>query len=214
VPHFSNVARLDRAGAEARAARKARLIWDAAKLVDAHPYLTRKGIAAFGLRRIARFAYSAANFVENTLLVPMRDKLGEIVNLQGIGPDGTKRFLVGGKVRGCFALVRHVDKPWRELGERIAIGEGYASVFSYCRLHSGCRGVAALSASNLPAVAKLFRAQFPSAEIVVAADQDYPGARAAGEACIAIGATVHCPGFGRAGIVDWNDLETSYAKRA
>jgi len=211
----ANITRLDRAGAEARAARKARLIWDAAKPSEIlHPYLVRKGIAGYGLSRILHFAYSAANSIENALLVPMRDQSGEVVNIQGIGPDGTKRFLAGGKVRGCFALVRHIDKPWRDLGERIAIGEGFASVFSYCRLHPGFRGVAALSASNLPAVARLLRAQFPNAEIVIAADQDVPGARAAGEACIAINALVHVPGFGRAGIVDWNDLEQNYAARA
>ena len=204
------VVKLDRGAAEARAARKARLIWDAAKLVKEHPYLERKGIAGYGLRRIARYAYSS-NVMENALLVPMRDQSGEIVNLQGIAPDGTKRFICGGGVRSCFALVRHIDEPWRDLGERIAIGEGFASVFSYCRLHPGCRGVAALSASNLPAVAKLFRAQFPAAQIIIAADQDAPGARAAGEASVAVGALVHVPGFGVKGITDWNDYEQTRA---
>ena len=212
---FDQITKFDRSGIEARAARRARGIWDAARVRGIpHPYLARKGISGFGLREIPRFAYSTANTMKDALLIPMRGESGEIVNLQGIAPDGTKRFLAGGKVRGCFALVRHVDMPWRELGERIAIGEGFASVFSYCRLHPRYRGVAALSASNLPAVAKLFRAQFPHAELTIAADQDPPGAKAAGEACVATGALVHVPGVGMAGVVDWNDLEVRHAKRA
>src|SRR4051812_42294266 len=38
---------VDRVEIEARAARKAAVIWNAAQPVDSHPYLARKGIGAF-----------------------------------------------------------------------------------------------------------------------------------------------------------------------
>jgi len=189
---------------EGIAAERARAIWRAARPAPAdHPYLTRKRIPADGLRLIERFHYSVSRVLDHALLVPLRDVSGAIVNLQGIDADGEKRFLAGGRMRGCFACVG----PWRREvePELIAIGEGWASVSSYCRLHSAYRGVAAMSAGNLSAVARIFREKFPSAEIVVAADQDEAGARAAGEASVVARADIHFPGM--AGVADWNDAE-------
>jgi putative DNA primase/helicase len=201
APHAANVTRLDRTGAETRAARKARLIWDAARLADVHPYLARKGIAGYGLRRIARFAYSVANMMENALIVPMRDASGEIVNLQGIGPDGTKRFLAGALTRGAFCCVGE----WRRgaTPERIAIGEGWATVAAFCLLYPAFRGIAALSSANLPRVARIVREKFGNTEIIICGDADVAGMQAAGEAAASVHAEIRAPGTMG---VDWADL--------
>jgi hypothetical protein len=187
-------------------ANRAFAIWRAAGPAPAHhPYLLRKRLEAAGLRIVQRFAYSTTGALEHALLVPMRDESGRIVNLQGITGDGTKRFMAGVATRGAFACIG----PWRRgvAPECLAIGEGWASVTSYHRMHLACLGVAAMSSGNLPTVARLFRAKYPNAEIVIVADQDAAGARAAGEATVAVNGVMHAPGFRFTGITDWNDLE-------
>jgi hypothetical protein len=185
---------------------RALTIWRAAGPAPAHhPYLVRKHLPPDGLRLVERFAFSARGILPCALLVPMRDASGSIVNLQGIAGDGTKRFLAGAPTRGAFACFG----AWRRevVPELLAIGEGFASVASYVRMHPAYRGVAAMSAGQLAAVARLIRGKFPDAEIVIVADQDEAGARAAGEAAVLARAEVHIPGFRHVRVKDWNDLE-------
>jgi putative DNA primase/helicase len=201
-----NIRAIDDGERQARAAERAREIWSAAtSAVEHHPYLLAKRLPPDGLRMTERFAYSGTGVLEHAVLVPLRDESGAIVNLQGIAGDGSKRFLVAAKTRGVFACVG----AWRRdlAPECLAIGEGFASVTSYVRMHPAYRGVAAMSCGNLPTVARLFRAKFPSAEIVIVTDQDQPGVRAASEATVAVNGVLHAPGFRFTGIVDWNDLE-------
>ncbi|MFQ9491654.1 MAG: hypothetical protein ACLR0N_12545 [Bilophila wadsworthia] len=54
-----------------------------------HPYLRSKGIPALEGIRQAR---------DGALLIPVLDTADNLQSLQRIYPDGTKRFLVGGKV--------------------------------------------------------------------------------------------------------------------
>lgn len=171
----------------------------------AHPYLVRKRLPPFGLRQVDRFAFSPRGVLKAALLVPLRDASGGIVNLQGIAPDGEKRFPKGSRKSGCFALVMvSAGTPWRasdEPVERLAIGEGWASVAAYCLLHPTCKGVAAIDAGNLPTVARLFRNRFPSAALVIAADNDATGLAAAREAAHSAGASIHAPDRAK----DWSD---------
>ena len=76
----------------AEAAQLARQEWNSARRCDAnHPYLCSKGITALEGIRQAR---------DGSLLVPVMDAAHNLQSLQRIYPDGTKRFLVGGKVSG------------------------------------------------------------------------------------------------------------------
>jgi putative DNA primase/helicase len=206
APVRANVRPFEDAERQERAAARARAIWaSAAEAAPHHPYLQAKRLPPEGMRMIERFAYSNTGVLQHVLLVPLRDEAGAICNLQGISGDGTKRFLLGGKTRGAFACVGE----WRRevVPEFLAIGEGWASVMSYVRMHRAYRGIAAMSASNLPTVARLFRAKFPDAEIAIVCDQDKAGALAAGEACVAVNGVLHAPGFRFSGVIDWNDLE-------
>ena len=193
------------ASAEGSASRALAIWREAVPAIAHHPYLLRKRIPPDGLRIVPRFAYSTTGALDHALLVPMRDESGRIANLQGIAGDGTKRFMAGVATRGTFACIG----PWRREIPPVclAIGEGWASVTSYHRLHLAYLGVAAMSSGNLPTVARLFRAKYPNAEIVIVADQDAAGARAAGEACAAVNGFLHAPGFRFTGITDWNDLQ-------
>ena len=72
--------------------------WQAATACTQHTYLTTKGVQAYGMRVDAAGA----------LIVPMRGTAGTLHSLQTITPDGDKRFLSGGKVKGCY---HSIGKP-------------------------------------------------------------------------------------------------------
>ena len=129
-------------------------MWREAKPADpAHPYLVKKGMTPEGLRQLG-----------NTLLVPMIDGDGDIRNIQRIGPDGTKRFLKGGSTEGLFWLIGAVQAD-------LCIGEGVATVAAVYRA-TGIASVAAFSAKNLPAVARIWWNARPDLNVTICADDD------------------------------------------
>ena len=100
----------------AEAAQLARQEWNSARRCDAnHPYLCSKGITALEGIRQARDGF---------LLVPVMDAAHNLQSLQRIYPDGTKRFLVGGKVSGGqFIIQGQPEKP-------VAVCEGILDAMS------------------------------------------------------------------------------------
>jgi len=164
--------------------------------VTAHGYLTRKGVKARGEMREYRGA----------LVVPLRDAQGELHSLQFIGADGTKRFLRGGRIAGCFfTLAQTNDGP-------LVICEGYATGASIHEA-TGFATVCAMNAGNLLPVAKTIRAKFPARDIIVAADDDAwtsenPGLTKAAAAAKANNARIAAPQFKDTATkpTDFNDL--------
>ena len=149
--------RREREAEEARryqeAREKAAAIWKAARpATDDHAYLVRKGIKAHGAR-----------LHNGALVIPMRDG-GELHSLHFIGPDGDKKFLTGGRVKGCYFGIGKPDGV-------LCIAEGYATGAS---IHEATGYVVAVafSCGNLEAVAKALRAKFPTSRIVICADND------------------------------------------
>jgi putative DNA primase/helicase len=165
-------------GARERAAK----LWATARPAnDAHPYLQRKGIKGFGARQL-----------NGMLVVPARDSGGALHTLQFISPDGSKRFLSGGRITGCYCAI---GRP----GKTMLIAEGFATAVSVF-MATGEATAAAFNAGNLPAVARALRAKFPHLRIVVCADNDAgtpgnPGVTKATEAARAVGGFVAVPRF-------------------
>jgi putative DNA primase/helicase len=176
------------------AANKARHIWSNAKTVteqNQHPYLVNKRIEPHGLR-----LHSGA------LVVPIYSEDRRLVNLQLINPDGEKRFLYGGRKKGCFAVIG-------KAGQVIQICEGYATAAS---LHesTGHFTVVALDAGNLEAVAVIIRKLYPASQIIICGDNDESGVgqRAARAAALAVAGRYLIPeAIGQ----DWNDALTMEA---
>lgn len=161
---------------QAQAAQIARLRLAGARPADrGHPYLTRKRI---GPERL----WQAGERV----LVPMADAEGDLWNLQAIGPDGDKRFLAGGRIKGTFW---HCGKA----ADRLVIGEGVATVAAVRRA-TGLPVIAAMTAGNLPDVAAAIRAKRPDLTIIIAADDDEAGMKAARIASQRTGALIATPG--------------------
>jgi len=180
----------------AKARKVAAWILNRAKPVTTHDYLAAKGVKPFGDVREYRGA----------LVVPLRDADGELHSLQFISADGTKRFLSGGRITGCFLTIS--DRT----DGALVICEGYATGAS---VHEAtCFAVVcAMNCGNLLAVSKSLRDKFPVREIVVAGDNDAwtdgnPGLTKATEAAKAIGACLAVPQFTDISqkLTDFNDL--------
>lgn len=170
----------NRVHGEARA--KAERLWRMAKpATSAHPYLERKRIGAIGIRQL-----------RDMLLIPARDAIGTLHTLQFIGPDGSKRFLSGGRIAGCYyAMGRPVDS--------LLLCEGYATAATVFQA-TGVATAAVFNCGNLMAVARALRSKFPRLRIVVCADNDAatpgnPGLTKATEAARAVGGFVAVPRF-------------------
>ncbi len=181
----------------ADAAAAALLRWAAAAPAVTHPYLSAKRVKPHGTRVDG-----------HQLFVPMRDAAGKLHSLQTIGPDGEKRFMPGGRVRGCYHAI---GKP----SVSLIVCEGYATGAT---LHeaTGYAVAVAFNAGNLQAAAVSLRAKYPCLTIIIAADDDWktpgnPGLTAAQQAAQAVGGKVAVPDF--TGLqrgdkdTDYNDLQ-------
>ena len=157
--------------------------WQAATACAQHSYLTSKGVQGYGVRVEASGA----------LIVPMRDAAGTLHSLQAISPDGDKRFLSGGKVKGCYHAI---GKPAGVL----IMCEGYATGASI-HAATGDAVAVAFNAGNLGEVAMVLRSKYPALKIIVAADDDHqtdgnPGMTKATTAAVAVGGFLAVPAFG------------------
>lgn len=162
------------------AVKKATIIWKAAPIAsDNHPYLIKKSVRSYGLR-----------LYKNALAVPLRDVEGTLHSLQFINSNGSKRFLSGGRIAGCYY-------PIGKLSDTLCICEGYATAASIYEA-TGYAVAVAFNCGNLLAVSQVLRRKYPDTELVLCADNDTqtdgnPGLTKAREAAAAVGALLAVP---------------------
>ena len=169
--------------------------WQIASLCTHHGYLARKGVQPSGVK------------IEGSkLLIPMRETASTVHSLQTIVPDGTKMFMSGGRVKGCYF---GIGKPKGAL----IVCEGYATGASIHEATNVAVAVA-FNAGNLLPVATALHKKYPDLAIAIAADDDHltegnPGLNYAKEAALAVGGFAVAPHFpaGRPPkATDFNDL--------
>jgi len=174
---------------------KAAAIWDAsAPAPDDHAYLVLKRVKPYGLR-----------VADGRLVVPMRNG-GELHSVQFIGPNGDKRFLPNGRVKGCSFPIGKPDGV-------LCIAEGYATASSIHEA-TGHAATVGFNAANLEPVVRAMRERFPELRLIVCADDDAttpgnPGLTKATEAARAVCGLLAVPDFGEnrpEGVTDFNDL--------
>lgn len=129
-----------------------------------HPYAIKKGLPLGG--KVKRDAWPQKDW-NDALLFPTYSSSGIITSIQAINTDGTKDFLSGGRIKGCFYPIGKISGATG----LVVIGEGVATVAAVCEV-MGCPGAAAMSAVNLEAVAKEIKKLAPDAEIIIVADDD------------------------------------------
>lgn len=185
---------------QAEAKVKAREIWESAEPCFVHPYLTKKSVQAHGLKQ-----------GRGKLIVPLRDKNGEIHNLQFIPADGKgKRFLFGGRIEGLSFTIPGNDQ--------FSICEGY-STGATINQATGATVICAMNRVNLAHVAKEVRGACPNSPITICADNDRftagnPGLTDATKAAKAVSAKLVFPVFDgldggddpERNLTDFNDL--------
>ncbi|MCG8016298.1 MAG: DUF3987 domain-containing protein [Candidatus Thiodiazotropha sp. 'RUGA'] len=181
---------------KAQARQKAEEQWTNGKPeIGAHKYLLNKGVSGHGLRS-DRF----------NLLVPMRDSNGTLHSIQTIDPNGGKKFLSGGRVKGCYFPI---GKP----NGVLCVAEGFATGASIHEA-TGHAVAVAFNSGNLKPVAQALRKKLPNINLILCADDDVgtegnPGITKATEAAKAVSGAVVVPDFGEKrpeGATDFNDL--------
>ena len=179
------------------AAEYANRLWRDARRADPdHAYLIAKCVRAYALRQRG-----------DVLLVPLTYG-GHLVNLQRIKADGSKRFLFGGMVKGCYSSLGVITP-----GAPLYVCEGWATAATI-HAETGAAAAAAMNAGNLLAVGQRLQRQHPDAVLIVAGDNDRqtegnPGKTAAIKAAAALGCGLVLPEFppdAPLALSDFNDL--------
>lgn len=166
---------------QAEAALEARRIWAASiEAIIITSYLSLKGVKAYGVRRYG-----------NVLVIPLRDSNGVLHSLQFIDAKGNKRFLSGGRVKGCY----HAIGTAKQLNTGIlCVAEGYATGASVYEA-TGYPVAVAFNAGNMIEAAKALRLKYPHHKIILCADADPVGIKKATEAALAVGGLIAMPSF-------------------
>jgi len=182
---------------QTQATHDAKKRWEAAHACTEHPYLTAKGIKSHGVK-----------LEGDNLLVPMRDTDGALWSLQTIGPDGIKKNMPSGRVKGCYCRIVGLSR------DVVVIAEGFATGASIHEA-TGSAVVVCFNSGNLEAVALAIRDKHPDLKIIVAADDDHttagnPGLTKARAAATAVNGWLAIPDFSQFDRADkdsdFNDL--------
>lgn len=169
---------------------------DARRADPSHPYLRAKGCRPYNLRQQG-----------DSLLVPLYHS-GELVNLQRIGADGQKRFLSGGRVKGCYSPMGSIAA-----GQALYLCEGWATGATL-HAETGHPVACAINAGNLLEAGRHLQRRHPDAVPIVAGDDDRqtagnPGRTAAITAATALGCGLILPPWPADApptLTDFNDL--------
>lgn len=167
------------------------------------PYLIKKGVRPHNLLQLGA-----------VLLVPLYHQ-EELVNLQRIYPDGSKRFLAGGRIKGAASLIGTLRNA-----EAVYLCEGWATGASIHEATS-CPVVVAMNCNNLLPVATALRTSLAeNLPLTVAADNDRhttgnPGLTAGRQVSDAVAASLTWPRFPceSCDCSDFNDLARCEAGR-
>lgn len=167
------------------------------------PYLERKALGLHpGAVNRTLIREGGENYPAGSLVIPLTNEVGELVNVQIIGHDGGKRYLAGGQKAEAFHRI--------DGGALVAVAEGYATGLSV-HLAIGSTVYCAMDAGNMLAVAQIARRQHPEARILLCGDNDAdkkgnPGKTKAAQAAAAIGGMVASPEISG----DWNDYHQAH----
>jgi phage/plasmid primase-like uncharacterized protein len=139
---------------QSEAAALAFKIWQDAPDCIEHEYLTKKKIKPSDGLKIGQ---------DGRLIIPVCFD-NQIVSLQHIAADSTKRFLTGGLTKGAWFKIEGT-------GDTVYVAEGYATAASIHEA-TGATVYIAFYASNLYEISATAKAQNPSSRVIVTGDDD------------------------------------------
>lgn len=135
------------------AAQRAFDIWNSSELTGKSGYLERKKIKA----------YEGVRFSRGNLVVPVVTD-NKITSLQFIPDKGDKKFLTGGRVKGCYFVIQGTV-------DRVFVVEGYATGASVHEA-TGSTVYISFNAGNLYEVTAIAKKENQSSKIIIAGDDD------------------------------------------
>jgi putative DNA primase/helicase len=200
--HRINVARMKQQREDEKILRRkeaqerANFILSQAQPCDEHPYFTAKHIKANG-----------ALIYKERIVIPLQID-GVVHSVQFISANGDKRFLMGGRVKGCYFIIgKLIGADVLCISESFSTGASIHAATDY-------PVVVTFNAGNLELVAKAMREKFPDMSLAICADDDYttrgnPGLTAARQAARAVGGALVVPDFGPdrpESATDFNDM--------
>ncbi|WP_269617957.1 toprim domain-containing protein [Zhongshania sp. BJYM1] len=157
-------------------ARRAVLIWNNTIPANQnHQYLKRKCLPPFGLREAS-----------GNLIIPITDIDNVLWSIQTIKPNGEKRFLSGGRTKDCMSWIEG------KRTDTLYIAEGWATAASVA-FYTTNTAACAFNAGNMTNVATAIRKKYPNVPIVIVADHDEVGIKAAKQAASKTGADFWYP---------------------
>ena len=176
--------------------RKIQRIVHAAVSSFSHPYMQRKGIEDFEVL----VSEKTVNFKKmimgrGSIVVPIYDIRGRLMNCQVIDEDGNKLFFPAPIGAGFHCIGNISDDT-----EVILVTEGYASGVSL-RLCLDYPVVVTFAANNMHKVAEALREKYPDIKFIFMADDDEvdggnnPGVNAANKSAELVGGAVVPPPF-------------------
>lgn len=137
------------------AAERANRLWHEARDANSQcSYLLRKRIEPYILRQTGA-----------TLWIPIYGD-GLLVNLQRIAPDGSKRFLKGGRIKGGYSPLGQPGP-----GKPLFVCEGFATGATI-HAETGAAVACAMTAQNLLSVGRYLQSRYPRRSLVIAGDDD------------------------------------------
>ena len=160
---------------------------------DDHEYLQRKGIKAHGTHVYNGHRVFAEVSMRGALIVPIHDRDERLQGVQLIAGDGTKRT-IGAVTAGRF----WIGDP--ELHATLLIAEGFATAVSVVE-RAGAACACAFGVGNLWHAALYVRQRF-NPKLILVADGDEPGIKAANAAARSVDGLVFYADKG----LDFNDM--------
>lgn len=180
-------------------AKQAQNWWDRLNQTGFSPYLDRKQVRPYGIR-----------YGKEAIAIPLYNIEGKLWSLQTIYPNGDKKFLSGGRKKGCFYPIGDIKGS-----EEIYVCEGFATGASIYQA-TEVPTVVAFDAGNLEPVISAIKQKYPDKKITIGADNDQwkeknVGLESANQAALKHGCQVILPHFTKASEAnrkptDFNDL--------
>lgn len=183
-----------------RAAKGAEMLMENSMLAS-HAYMDKKGLTGeWHVNAQIMMGADNERIEPGALLLVPVYKDGELVNVQKIKQDGTKRPIYGGDMAG----VCHVIKG---TGRTVAVVEGFATGVTVNRMTNATTYVA-FNTGNLASVTAQARAEHGTSTLIIFADNDEHGAglKYAEEAAIPVNAKIALPPE----VGDWDDYRQKY----
>ncbi len=181
IEHSRETADKEKAESQIKTAKECKALWEKMPAIGSTEYTQRKKIKPYNAR---------SN--NGVLCVPVM-YANELVSLQYIADDGSKKFHSGGRTKGGYCHIEGANK------DKIYIVEGYATGCSIAEA-TNCDVYVCFNAQNIYEFCAYIKEKVSGVEVIIAADDDHktdgnPGITKGKNAADSFGFSIVIPDF-------------------